>query len=58
MSRYMDPIKRKEQEERKALRRKICSDCDKNKKGFCTECGCVIILKTMFKWTECPLKKW
>ena len=39
-------------------RRAICGDCEHNKLGICTQCGCVIKLKTAILATFCPLAKW
>lgn len=39
-------------------RRVICGDCEHNKLGICTQCGCVIKLKTAILATFCPLAKW
>jgi len=45
-------------EEKQEERRKICDSCDKKNLGICTECNCVIALKTKMKKTRCPLRKW
>lgn len=41
-------------------RREICNSCDKyiSATNTCSECGCVIALKTTVKIFECPLLKW
>lgn len=39
-------------------RKQICNDCEKNTLGICTECGCVIALKTKWKLAKCPVNKW
>jgi len=39
-------------------RRAICSECPSSKLGFCMECGCFILAKTMRKAQACPLNKW
>lgn len=43
-------------------RRGICSDCTYKtqlfKQDFCSECRCLIPLKTKFKSASCPLGKW
>ena len=36
----------------------ICADCEKNKLGICTKCGCVLIAKIRSPHEVCPLKKW
>jgi hypothetical protein len=46
-------------EENEQLKRKqVCRDCEKNKLGVCTKCGCVIKLKVKFEQNQCPLGKW
>jgi hypothetical protein len=52
----------------KSLRRLVtCQNCDKNKRGICQECGCIIKAKVRVEYPEnedgisidgCPLKKW
>ena len=39
-------------------RRAICADCDRNKAGFCSECACIVAVKTHLKQERCPLGKW
>lgn len=39
-------------------RRKICETCSHNKFNFCIKCGCIIPLKTRFKFSSCPIGKW
>jgi len=42
-------------------RRTQCNQCEfkKNiKPAQCTECGCVIKIKTLFPWQKCPIGKW
>jgi hypothetical protein len=41
-----------------ANRREICDVCPSNKGGICSECSCVIVVKTGFKDVQCPLNKW
>ena len=41
-----------------ANRREICEGCPSNKEGICSECSCIILLKTVFNGSDCPLKKW
>jgi bacterioferritin-associated ferredoxin len=38
----------------------ICKSCDKIKKSttVCTECGCLMALKTWLKDAYCPIGKW
>lgn len=37
----------------------ICNNCDKlTMLKTCTECGCLMPVKTWLKSSECPLKKW
>lgn len=36
----------------------ICLSCDKLVFGVCTECKCVMKLKTKLKNSSCPLGKW
>ena len=35
-----------------------CELCSSLKAGVCTECGCVVKLKTKVASEECPLGKW
>lgn len=42
----------------KEERKKICETCDKNKMGVCSECYCIILSKTAYKNSTCPLGKW
>ena len=52
----------------KALKRlKFCNNCEFNKKGICSECGCIIKAKVRVDFPEdengisidgCPHKKW
>lgn len=39
-------------------RRDICSICDKKVSGICSECKCIILLKTTQETEKCPLGKW
>jgi hypothetical protein len=39
-------------------RQQLCNLCEHSKLGLCTECGCVIALKTQWKTTACPIGKW
>lgn len=39
-------------------RYEICSECESNKMGICTECGCVLKAKTMAEDASCPKGKW
>jgi hypothetical protein len=38
----------------------ICIDCDKYNKTTtqCSECGCIMLIKTILANSSCPLKKW
>lgn len=36
----------------------ICKTCDRYNNDICKECGCIMSLKTMFPYSECPLNKW
>ena len=36
----------------------ICNQCNKNNNGQCSECGCVILTKTIYKDSHCPINKW
>lgn len=45
-------------EEEKQRRLSICDLCDKKKGNRCSECGCVLQIKTSWASSECPLKKW
>jgi len=46
----------------KEERFQICKDCDKANITFgilrCTECGCVMKIKTKARWSVCPIGKW
>lgn len=39
-------------------RYKICSKCEKNNHGICSECWCIIVAKTKSEDSSCPLRKW
>ena len=39
-------------------RRNICKNCEKNYLGICSECKCVILLKTTQSGQQCPLNYW
>ncbi len=42
-----------------ADRMSICNKCEsKSESGRCTECGCILSMKTRSPTSECPLKKW
>ena len=45
-----------------AQRRAICQACPEKKEvaGFdqCGKCGCFLIFKAKFKFSDCPLNKW
>lgn len=45
-------------EEEKQRRLDICNLCDKKKGNRCSECGCLLQIKTSWQSSECPLKKW
>lgn len=38
----------------------ICNECPRYvfTTTKCKECGCIMLAKTMFAFTECPLGKW
>ena len=40
------------------IRMDICQKCDKLKIGFCSQCGCLMSVKTRLKASKCPLQKW
>jgi hypothetical protein len=47
------------QAEQLAQRRALCDACEhKLPIGLCSQCGCVIFLKTKWKSQSCPLGKW
>ena len=50
-------IRRKEEAKK---RLEICATCDKFDKttSRCEECGCFMIAKTLWPYSECPLDKW
>jgi len=39
---------------------KVCNKCPylSSNRAYCTECGCIISLKTKFKSSKCPKKYW
>lgn len=41
-------------------RLQICKTCEKYDSitTSCKECGCILLIKTMLRFSECPLKKW
>jgi len=41
-----------------ANRQSICNTCQYNNNGQCSECLCVISIKTLFVNSSCPAKKW
>lgn len=45
-------------QEEKSQRQLICDSCDKNQNNFCSECGCVLEVRTAYKDLTCPLDKW
>ena len=46
-------------DEQKEARLAICKSCEHYTKVYiCSECGCVMPLKTTFKASFCPLDKW
>jgi hypothetical protein len=49
--------KKSYQEERK-VRLGECRKCEYKKNFVCTECGCLVFLKTALPNTECPAGKW
>lgn len=44
--------------EEKTYRQSVCNTCEKNNNNFCTECGCVLEVRTAYKELTCPLGKW
>jgi hypothetical protein len=44
--------------EEKEHRQSVCDTCDKNVAGFCKECLCLLVSKTAYRNTDCPLGKW
>lgn len=45
-------------QEIKDARLAICNTCSYNKLGVCKKCGCIIRLKTQWKYSHCPVHKW
>ena len=45
-------------DEVKAERLSICELCEHNKLGICSQCGCILHLKTEWKGVKCPIDKW
>ncbi len=41
-----------------AARYKICQSCEKKSGILCSECGCVLKIKTKVEECECPIGKW
>lgn len=41
-------------------RQETCNTCDQfvQSTKTCKECGCLMPLKTLFPWANCPLGKW
>lgn len=39
-------------------RLEVCETCDRYENGKCKECGCLMEVKTMFPYSNCPLNKW
>jgi len=39
-------------------RMEICNSCEKLDNGNCSECGCVVKLKTAWASEKCPIDKW
>jgi len=37
---------------------KICRQCEHYTAFICTQCGCLMPVKTKFKNSACPLNKW
>lgn len=35
-----------------------CNVCENYKRGICTKCGCVIVVKTTVLDEHCPIGKW
>ena len=36
----------------------ICEECEYYKNYFCKKCGCVMAVKTKYKFMSCPVGKW
>ena len=48
-----------EELEHYALRRiKVCRECEHYKMFVCTQCGCIMPIKTRIKQAACPINKW
>ena len=45
-------------DETQKARLEVCKTCEHNKLNICTKCGCILKLKTQWKGTQCPVKKW
>lgn len=45
-------------QEVKEARLEICKTCAYNKLGVCKKCGCILQLKTKWKYSHCPIHKW
>ena len=42
-----------------ALQRiKICRECEHYKMFMCSQCGCIMPIKTRIKNAYCPIRKW
>jgi hypothetical protein len=39
-------------------RMSICEKCEHNIMNVCKKCGCILVLKTQWKKTKCPINKW
>lgn len=44
--------------EERMKRIKICGECPYKRKGYCTQCGCFIAVKSAFQTEVCPLNYW
>ena len=42
----------------KASRLAICSTCDRKQGDGCQECSCLLITRTAYKESFCPIGKW
>jgi hypothetical protein len=52
-----EPIEEASAQER-AEREAICYACDKYSNGVCSECSCILELRTRYKIMFCPIGKW
>ena len=52
----------KNTDETRAERKSLCDMCPKKETtwnvDYCSECKCILLFKTAFKYARCPLGKW